>query len=245
MTAKAIFQLDASLRHDQGKGASRRLRRNFEQVPAILYGGNEDPQNIALDQKKVMHALENPTFFSHILTLNIEGKKQQVVLKAVQRHHFKKSLLHMDFQRIKATDLVHMHIPLRYIGEANCPGVKAGGIVSHHLIDVEVRCKANALPEFIEVDISKMELDQALHLSDLKIPKGVELSALTHGHGPEHNHAVVSIHLPRIMEEEPIPVTAEEVAAATEVIPKGKEAAAAETPTTGSASPAAEKPSKK
>lgn len=223
MTAKAIFELNASLRHDQGKGASRRLRRNHDQIPAILYGGNEPPQTISLDQKKVMHALANPGFFSHILTLHLEGKKQQVVLKDVQRHHFKKAVAHMDFQRIKASDLIHMHVPLRYLGEATCPGVKDGGIVSHHLIDVEVRCRADALPEFIEVDISNMELDQGLHLSDLKIPKGVELSALAHGHGPEHNHSVVSIHLPRIIEE-PAPVVEE--TAETEVIPKGKEAAA-------------------
>src|SRR4051812_7569068 len=129
MTTKAIFELNAEVRHEQGKGASRRLRRTQDQVPAILYGGKEPPQNIALDQKKVMHALENPAFFSHILGLNIAGKKQQAVLKDVQRHPFKKALLHLDFQRVSASDHIHMHVPLRFEGDANCPGVKAGGLV--------------------------------------------------------------------------------------------------------------------
>lgn len=221
MTAKAIFELNAELRHDQGKGASRRLRRLQDQVPAILYGGSEAPVLISLDLKKVMHALDNPAFFSHILTLNITGKKQQAVLKDVQRHPFKKAVLHMDFQRVKAGDHIHMHVPLRFVGDEKCPGVKEGGIVSHRLIEVEVRCKANALPESIEVDISKMKLDDTLHLSDLKIPKGVELVALSHGHGPEHNYSVVSIHLPRILEDAPAEAAEDAV---TEVIPKGKEA---------------------
>jgi large subunit ribosomal protein L25 len=223
MTAKAIFELNAEMRHDQGKGASRRLRRTQDKVPAILYGGNEAPLAIVLDQKKVLHALENQAFYSHILTLNIGGKKQQAVLKDLQRHHFKKSIFHMDFQRVKATDHIHMHIPLHFLGEANCPGVKAGGIVNHRLIDVEVRCLASSLPEYIEVDLSKMGLDQTLHLSHLKLPKGVELVALSHGHGPEHDHTVVSIHLPRRANEEETAITATE-ATVTEVLPKGKEA---------------------
>ncbi len=223
MTAKAIFELNAELRHDQGKGASRRLRRAQNKVPAILYGGNEAPLAITLDHKKVLHALENQAFYSHVLTLNIAGHKQQAVLKDLQRHHFKKAIFHMDFQRVKATDHIQMHVPLHFLGEANCPGVKAGGIVSHRLIDVEIRCLTSALPEYIEVDLSKMALDQTLHLSNLKLPKGVELVAFSHGHAPEHDYAVASIHLPRrSIEEEP--ATTVEEAKVTEVLPKGKEA---------------------
>jgi large subunit ribosomal protein L25 len=229
MTSKAVFELNADLRQDQGKGASRRLRRLQDQVPAIIYGGDEPPQLVSLDQKKVMHALEHDAFFSHILTLHVAGKKQQVVLKDVQRHPFKKALLHMDFFRVKATDYITMRVPLHFVGENKAPGVKAKGIVSHRLIDIEVRCKANVLPEFIEVDISKMELDETIHLSQLKIPAGIELMAFGHGHDSEHDYAVVSIHLPRILEESP---DAAEAGPVTEVIPKGKEAAAETTPGT-------------
>lgn len=239
MTAKSSFELNAELRHDQGKGASRRLRRMQDQVPAIVYGGGEAPIAISVDHKKVMHALDNPTFFSHILTLNLSGKKHQVILKDVQRHHFKKGVMHMDFQRVKASDHIHMHIPLRFVGEEKSPGVKAGGIVSHRLIDVEVRCKASALPESIEVNIAKLELDQSLHLSNLKLPKGVELVAFSHGINSEHDLAVVSIHLPRIVEEE-IEVVSE--TPETEVIPKGKDVAG--TPAAESAAPVATKESK-
>ena len=220
MTATAIFELTAELRHDQGKGASRRLRRLQDRIPAILYGGPEAPVAITLDHKKFMHALEHKAFYSHILTLDIAGKKQPAVLKALQRHHYKKSIFHADFLRISATDKINMRVPLQFIGDANCPGVKAGGIVSHRAIDVEVRCLARDLPEYITLDLSSMELDQTLHLSDLKLPKGVEILQLSHGDGTEHDHAVVSIHMPRRAELEETPATVAEV----KVAPKGKEA---------------------
>lgn len=223
MTAKAKhkFELDAELRTEQGKGASRRLRRMQDRVPAILYGGEETPAKISLDHKKVMHALENQAFYSHILTLNLSGKKQQAVLKDVQRHHYKKAIFHLDFQRVSATHPIHMKVPIHFMAEAVCPGVKAGGLVNHRMVDLEVRCLAKDLPEFIEIDLSNLELDQILHLSDVKLPKGVELVALLQG--KEHDYPVVSIHLPRRSAED------EETAAApeankTEVMPKGKEA---------------------
>ncbi len=220
MTAKAIFEFTAELRHDQGKGASRRLRRMQDKIPAIIYGGGLPPVAITLDHKKMMHALENQAFYSHILTLDIAGQKQQAVLKDLQRHHFKKAIFHMDFLRVSATDKITMHVPLHFVGEANCPGVKAGGIVSHRLIDIEIRCLASSLPEFIEVDLSKAALDDSIHLSQLKLPKGVEIVALTHGHEADHDHAVVSIHLPRKGEAEAAPSEAK----VTEVALKGKEA---------------------
>lgn len=223
MTAAAVFEYHAELRHDQGKGASRRLRRTQDKIPAILYGGGEPPMALILDHKKILHALENKAFYSHILTLNIAGKKQQVVLKDLQRHHFKKAIFHMDFLRVKATDHINMHIPLNFVGAENSPGVKAGGIVNHGRIDVEVRCLASALPESITVDLSALDLDQSIHLSQLKLPKGVEIAAFLHGHAEEHDVAVVSIHLPRFVEEVVAPV--EEVIE-TEVLPKGKDAKA-------------------
>lgn len=219
MTAKTQYTLDATLRVDQGKGASRRLRRTEDRVPAILYGGKETPSLISLDHKKVMHALENPKVFSHLLTLNLAGEKQQVVLKDIQRNHHKKGVLHIDFLRVKPTDILVMKVPLVFIGDSEAPGVKdGGGIISHQMNDIEIRCQAQHLPESITVDISKMELDQTLHISNLKFPSGVESLVLSHG--PEHDHPVVSLHLPRVLiEEEPI------------VLPEAEEGA--ETPAAG------------
>lgn len=243
MTAKAIFELNAELRHDQGKGASRRLRRTEDKVPAILYGGNDAPLAIMLDHKKVLHALENQAFYSHILTLNIGGKKHQAVLKDLQRHHYKKAIFHLDFQRVKATDKINMHVPLHFIGEANSPGVKAGGIVNHRMIEVEIRCLASSLPEYIEVDLSKLELNEAIHLSQLKLPKGLELVALSHGHEEDHDQAIVSIHLPRRGQDEEETVATEE-APVTEVLPKGKEANASSNAPAAASAPSKETPEK-
>ncbi len=220
MTAKS-FELNAELRLDQGKGASRRLRRTQDKIPAILYGGDEDPISIMLDHKKLMHALENDAFYSHILTLNIEGKKQKAVLKDLQRHHYKKAIFHADFLRISAKHPITMHVPLHFIGEAENQAIINGAIISHRLNSLEIRCLPGDLPESISVDVSNLKLDESIHLTQLKIPKGVELLALAHGQDPDHDHAVVSIHLPRT-EIEPEVVVEETVE--TEVLPKGKEA---------------------
>jgi large subunit ribosomal protein L25 len=209
MSTKVKFSIEATHRNDQGKGASRRLRRLHDQVPGIVYGGSEPAVMIAVDHKKLMHSLDNPAFYTHLLNLNLEGKTEQVVLKSLQRHHYKKGVMHLDLFRVKPTDVITMKIPLHFLGEQSCPGVKdQNGVVSHQMMDLEIRCQAQHLPEFIEVDISKMELGQALHISHLKLPKGVESIALSHG--PEHDHPVVNIHLPRtVVEEVAAPETAE------------------------------------
>lgn len=222
MSAKAVFELDAELRLEHGKGASRRLRRLEGRIPAIIYGGDKAPVALSLHHKKVQHALENQAFYSHILTLRFPESVEQVVLKDLQRHHFKKAISHMDFQRVSATEEMHLRVPLRFVGEAACPGMKAGGMVHHHFMDVEVRCLASLLPEYIEVDLSQMAMDQILHLSDLHLPKGVHLVDLSHGHSADHNHAVVSIHMPRQKAE-----VENKAAPETEVAAKGKEPAAA------------------
>ncbi len=222
MSAKAIFELDAEIRLERGKGASRRLRRLQGKIPAIIYGGNQPPVALTLEHKKVQHALENKAFYSHILTLRFKESLEQVVLKDLQRHHFKKAIAHMDFQRVSATEEMNLRVPLRFVGEANCPAIKAGGMVNHHFMEVEVRCLASLLPEYIEVDLSQMAMDQILHLSDLPLPKGVHLVDLSHGHTAEHNHAVVSIHMLRQKAE---PEASTEVE--TAVVAKGKESAAA------------------
>jgi large subunit ribosomal protein L25 len=189
-----IFELVAEKRADIGKGASRRLRRLEDKVPAILYGGEQAPIAITLDHRKVIKALENEAFYSHILTLHINGKPEQAVLKDVQRHAYKPKVTHLDFQRISAKSKLHMHVPLHFINADIAPGVKlGGGIVTHLLTDVEVVCLPSDLPEFISVDLANLQLNQAIHLSELSIPKGVELVALSHG----HDLSIVNIHLPR------------------------------------------------
>lgn len=188
----ANFELEAVIRDDLGKSASRRLRRE-EMVLGVVYGGEEAATSITLEQRKVKKALENDAFYSHILSLTINGKKQQVVLRDIQRHPYKPVILHMDFQRVKSTDMINMRIPLHYHGQAECIGVQAGGIVNHHMIDVELRCQVGKLPEHIDIDVSNLELDGAIHLSQLKIPAGSELVMLAHG----HDVPVVSVHMPR------------------------------------------------
>lgn len=191
------FVLNAEVRTLQGKGASRRLRREGK-VPAVLYGGHKDPVNLMVGGFELGNRLKNEAFYSHILTLNIAGKEESAVLKDLQRHPAKPMILHMDLQRVVADEELRMHIPLHFKGEDVAPGVKqGGGVVQHHQVDVEVLCLPKHLPEFIEVDVSAMNLNDALHLSQLKLPEGVTLVALQHG----DDQAVVSVQIPRVIEE--------------------------------------------
>lgn len=188
------FEIEAVARTDTGKGASRRLRHE-NLVPGIVYGGKKKPVMIATKQNKLMQHLEHEAFYSHILTVNIDGKTENVVLKDLQRHPAKELVLHVDLLRVAKTDVIKMHVPLHFINEATAPGVKAGGKASHTMSNIEVLCKVKDLPEFIEVDMGAMENDAVIHLSQLVMPKGVEVLALTHG--DDHDAAVVSIHTPK------------------------------------------------
>jgi large subunit ribosomal protein L25 len=189
------FELEATVRQDLGKGASRRLRRD-NKVPGIIYGGNTAPTALVMEHDKVMHSLEHEAFYSHILTIKIDGKAEKAVLKDLQRHPFKPTILHLDLQRVSADEKLRMNVPLHFIGEDVAPGVKlGGGVVSHLINDVEITCLPKDLPEYIEVDISALQLNETVHLSDLKLAPGVELVELQHG--PEHDLPVVSIHLLR------------------------------------------------
>lgn len=186
------FQVNAQTRQDQGKGASRRLRR-AGQLPAIVYGAGKEPLPIAVRHSEMLRHLEHESFYSHILTLNLDGKTEQVVLKDLQRHPAKPLIMHADFMRVSDTEKITMHVPLHFLNEATCIGVKQeGGVVSHHLVEVEIRCLPKDLPEFIEVDLSHLHLGQMIHLSELRLPTGVEIPALAHG--PEHDLPVVAIH---------------------------------------------------
>ncbi|MBA2656560.1 MAG: 50S ribosomal protein L25/general stress protein Ctc [Tatlockia sp.] len=202
--------LEAETRKDMGKGASRRLRRLENKIPAIVYGGDKKPQTVHLSQNKVVKALENEAIYSSVFSLTIDGKDQQVILKDMQRHPFKPIILHMDLQRVSAKDILVKYIPLHFINEETSKGVKTGGIISHTMNQVEVRCKAKDLPEFIEVDMADVAMNDVVHLSALKLPKGVELTIdVKDG---SHDLPVVSIHAPRVStveDEEPTETTEE------------------------------------
>ncbi len=196
------FTIQAEVRTDKGKGASRRLRR-ADKLPAILYGANKEAVSLTLDHNKVNNMADYEAFYSHILTLVIDGKKHQAILKDVQRHPFKPKLTHLDFQRVEKGQKLHTHVPVHFLNEKSSIGVKdEGGVVVHHINDVEVTCLPKDLPEFVEVDVAGMALGDTLHLTDLHMPKGVELVELTKGE--DHDQAVVSIVAPRV-EKEPEP----------------------------------------
>jgi large subunit ribosomal protein L25 len=186
------FEVNAQPRSDTGKGASRRLRRNG-MVPAIIYGGSSSPEMLSISQNELLQHLEHEAFYSHILTINCDGKRQKAVLRDVQRHPFKVSTLHVDFLRVAEGDTLKMHVPLHFINEESAIGVKQeGGQIRHNLTEVEVACRAGDLPEYIEVDVAELKVGETIHLSNLQLPAGVELVELAHG--ADHDHPVVSIH---------------------------------------------------
>jgi large subunit ribosomal protein L25 len=219
---KTSFELTAEFRETQGKGASRRLRHEGK-VPAILYGGHADARALTLSHQKLALLLDNERFYSTILNLKVGDQTQAAILKDVQRHPFKNAILHIDFQRVEENEKIRMSIPLHFKGAAVSPGVKSqGGIVSHMRNDVEIACLPKDLPEFIEVDISGLSLNESIHLSQLKIPDGVQLVDLA-----KEDAAVVAIHSPRAEEPEPTAAAAEGAAAPADGAAAAAPAAAA------------------
>lgn len=192
------FVLEAEARNDLGKGASRRLRREGK-VPAVIYGGGKDPASISLDHNELIHKLDNEAFFSHILTVKVGGSDENAIIKDLQRHPAKPTVLHMDLQRVNMSEKIRVHIPLHFINEEVSPGVKAGGLVTHNMTETEVSCLPGNLPEYLEVDISNLDVDGIAHLSDIAVPSGVEIVELSHGAG--HDQPVASIHMPRAAKE--------------------------------------------
>ncbi len=190
------FSLNVQARDLQGKGASRRLRHT-NLVPGVIYGGTAAAQSISIRLNELVKALESEAFYSHVLTLNVDGKSEQVILKALQRHPAKNTPMHADFYRIDATHDITVRVPLHFTNQDTAVGVKQqGGQLSITVSDVEVRTLPTNLPEFIEVDLSAAVLDQVLHLSDIKLPKGVKLTQLSHG-ADSHDLPIASIHLPK------------------------------------------------
>ena len=184
--------LNATKRDDMGKGASRRLR-HAKKLPAVVYGGTREAVSITLEQKDVQHELPSEDFYSQVLSLNIDGSKEDVLLRDIQHLPYKQEVLHMDFIRVDAKQVVHVHTPLHFVGEENSPGIKQeGGVVSHIVNEVEMECLPKNIPQFIEVDLSEMHVGDIIHLTDLNLPEGVEVLALKQGE--EHDTAVCSMH---------------------------------------------------
>jgi large subunit ribosomal protein L25 len=192
------IELNAEPRSDVGKGASRRLRRNAARIPGIVYGGGEEPVNISLIENDLSKAIQADSFFSQILALKLGDARNQVIARDMQRHPASNKPIHIDFQRIVAYQEITVEIPIHFINEAECIGVKdQKGLITHHVIEVEVTCLPANLPGFIEVDVQPLVLGSILHLSDLKLPPGVVLEALeglSDEEREEQDAAVVSVH---------------------------------------------------
>ncbi|PMR66963.1 50S ribosomal protein L25/general stress protein Ctc [Halomonas heilongjiangensis] len=195
------FTLNASVRNDLGKGASRRLRRANLQVPAIIYGGEQAPQPVSVEKAPFYKAIEDESFFSSVINLVVDGKSEQVVVRDLQRHPFKPLITHADFLRVDATHEITINVPLHVVGEDKCAGIKDQGGELHVLSnEIQISCLPKDLPDFLEVDIAAVELGTTLHLSDLQVPAGVTLVDLTHGE--DHDNAVLSITKAKVRGEE-------------------------------------------
>ena len=210
------FELEFQARESTGKGHNRRLRREGR-VPGVLYGAGRDARPISLDWNTLMHQMEREAFYTSILSLKEGGNTQPVIVKDVQRHPIKPQILHIDFQRILEDEEISLNVPIHFLGEEQAKGVKLqGGEIQHLMTEIEISCLPKDLPEFIELDVSKLELNEVLHLSDVAVPEGVTFTELAH----EHDPAVVAINPPRREEVEEEGVTEEAVAV------EGAEAAA-------------------
>ena len=219
------FVIGAEFRDTQGKGASRRLRVTGK-VPAILYGGGQNPRALVLDQQKLLTMIDNEKFYSSIVQLKVANETQEAIVKDVQMHPARNVVVHLDLQRVLENEKLRIRLPIHFRNASVSPGVKTqGGIVSHLMNDVEVVCLPKDLPEFLEVDMVDMNLNDIKYLADIAVPEGVQLPGLGHGRNP----AVVSIHSPRAEEPE---------AVAAEAAPV--EGAAAAAPAVAGAAPAAD-----
>jgi large subunit ribosomal protein L25 len=218
------YEIHAVPRPQKGKSAMRRMRRAGK-VPGIVYGANEKPVSIEVDHNALYHQLKHEAFHSRILSVDVNGSKQQVLLRAVQMHPARAQVLHVDFQRVSQTEKIHLKIPLHFINADTAPGVKlAGGIVSHVMTEVDVSCLPKDLPEYIEVDLAHLEAGHSIHVSELKLPAGVEFS----GMAKTENPTVVTITIPRVTVEEERQQAAEAEAAAMPEATAQKSEAAAE-----------------
>ncbi|MEZ5560856.1 MAG: 50S ribosomal protein L25/general stress protein Ctc [Pseudomonadales bacterium] len=190
------IQISAEPRQDVGKGASRRLRRLGERVPGIIYGDNKDAQPLTLDANELGKAMQNEAFYSQVLNVSVAGDVQQAVVRDLQRHPASNRVQHIDFLRVSADREIEVHVPLHFLNEEKCVGVRlGGGTITHNMTDVEVSCLPRDLPEYIEVNVADLEVGHAIHLSDLVLPAGVSVVALSYG--ADHDTSVVTVLAPR------------------------------------------------
>ena len=195
------FVLNAQVRSDVGKGASRRLRRHAKLVPAVVYGGEQDPVSIALPQKDLNKAVENEAFYSHLITLTVGDTSEEVILTDLQRHPAKPVIMHADFLRVSRDRLITVNVPLHFINENKCYGVKEeGGLIQHNINELETICLPQNLPEYIEVDMLDVHVGTTVHISDLELPENV--SSVELGQGEEHDRSIAVVLMPRAEEIE-------------------------------------------
>ncbi|MDA1075935.1 MAG: 50S ribosomal protein L25/general stress protein Ctc [Proteobacteria bacterium] len=191
------IQVNAEVRTAIGRGASRRLRRDGTKVPGIIYGGERAPENLVMNSFALAKSLEQEAFFSQVLNVVVDGKPQQAVVRDIQRNPANERVIHIDFLRIRADRPIHVYIPIHFLNEDSCKGVRlGGGIIARTLNEVEVSCLPGDLPEFIEIDLQNLDLNESIHLSDLRLPQGVEILELTHGE--DHDQTVVVCNPPRL-----------------------------------------------
>jgi large subunit ribosomal protein L25 len=201
------IEISARKREKQGTGPARRMRR-LGRVPGIVYGGEKDALNIELDHKDLYLSLKNERFHASILTLDVGGAKEQVLLRAISMHPFKAQVQHVDFQRVLKNKKLHMKVPLHFVNAENSPGVKdQGGVVSHVLNELDIACFPDDLPEFIEVDLGSLAVGNSIHVRDLKLPKGVDAALKK-----DENPVVATVVVPQLITEE------EEAAAAAAAV---------------------------
>lgn len=186
----SVFEFVAESRVKTGKNAARCVRRNG-QVPAIIYGGKAGPRTLVLSHNEVIKHLGHEAVYSHVLDIVIDGRTEKAILKGVQRNPAKFQILHLDFLRVNMAEQVRVHVPLHFVNEQRSVGCKKGGVATHSMVDVEIVCLPSKLPEYIEVDLTNLDVGESIHLSQLNLPEGVEVVELTHG--PEHDLPVVSI----------------------------------------------------
>lgn len=185
-----VFEFLAETRTESGSGAARKLRRQHK-VPAILYGGNQNTVNLTLDHNDVLKHLDHEAVYSHILDLKVDGKAEKAILKDVQRHPAKRKVFHLDFLRVSANEKIRVNVPLHFLNEETSVGAKAGGVTTHSMVDIEIACLPGALPEYIEVDLADLDIGESIHLTEIKMPEGVEIIALLQE--GDHDLPVVSI----------------------------------------------------
>ncbi len=196
-----VYELKAEPRNELGKSASRRLRRSGR-IPGTVYGANKEPQSISLLHDEVLHQLDHEAFYSSVLTINVSAESERVVVKDLQRHPYKLEILHIDFLRIDEKQKITMRVPIHFLNEQQCMGVKSGGgVVSRIMTELEISCLPADLPEYIDVDLANVNVGEAVHLSDIVLPEGVEIYALQHG-GDSSSSAVASVNVPKISSDD-------------------------------------------